>query len=417
MLRRMDGWVASGFGRMDWDGAGLLGRRALVWLALAGTAYLLCRAQLPPLLAPFGMAFLAAGLAAGKNGAALLAGCLAGAVEGSLAAFNLRLPAGAAIALGGGIAWDALSPALRRALGQGPWLRLAGQARGTDPMPRRQARSPTRPDATAGPVLAGLGVLIPGLAGMGEAIWPSAAMVAAASVVAATATPFFSAALQAHPRRRWLSVEEKAGVFLLGAFMLLGLARLSLPVALCVGCALTQLLSGCGALAGAGVGGALLIAGADPRIMALTAVGGATVQLCCGRSRPVRAVCASGGMLCTGLLLNAPPQWLFCVGASSLLVAPMPEAWACFFPAWRNQRRTPVIPSSWRRAFSGLPRSASGCWARLLASWRRAMLRRPSCRTHMRWCSGCGSGSARAAPAMPDAGKVGQTAGRGCCAT
>ena len=230
MLRRMDGWVASGFRRMDWDGAGLLGRRALVWLALAGTAYLLCRAQLPPLLAPFGMAFLAAGLAAGKNGAALLAGCLAGAVEGSLAAFNLRLPAGAAIVLGGGIAWDALSPALRRALGQGPWLRLAGQARGTDPMPRRQARSPTRPDATAGPVLAGLGVLIPGLAGMGEAIWPSAATVAAASVAAATATPFFSAALQAHPRRRWLSVEEKAGVFLLGAFMLLGLARLSLPV-------------------------------------------------------------------------------------------------------------------------------------------------------------------------------------------
>ena len=66
MLRRMDGWVASGFGRMDWDGAAALGRRALVWLALAGTAYLLCRAQLPPLLAPFGMAFLAAGLAAGK---------------------------------------------------------------------------------------------------------------------------------------------------------------------------------------------------------------------------------------------------------------------------------------------------------------------------------------------------------------
>ena len=81
MLRRMDGWVASGFGRMDWDGAAALGRRALVWLALAGTAYLLCRAQLPPLLAPFGMALLAAGLAVGKNGLALLAGCLAGAME------------------------------------------------------------------------------------------------------------------------------------------------------------------------------------------------------------------------------------------------------------------------------------------------------------------------------------------------
>jgi len=344
MLRRMDGWAASGFRRMDWDGAATLGRRGLMWLALAGTVVLLCKAQLPPLLAPFGMAFLAAGLAAGRNGVALLAGCLAGAMGGSPAEFNLRLPAGAAIVLGGGIAWDALSSMLRRALGQGLRLRVGERIRGTDPLPRRQARSPNRRDATAGPVLAGLGVLIPGLVGMGEPIWPSAAMVVVASVAAATATPFFSTALEVHSQRRWLSVEEKAGIFLLWAFMLLGLARLSLPVALCVGCALTQLLSGCGALAGAGVGGALLIAGADPRIMALTAVGGATVQLCCGRSRPVRAVCASGGMLCTGLLLNAPPQWLFCVGASSLLVAPMPEAWACFFSRLAEPAPDPCDP-------------------------------------------------------------------------
>ncbi len=356
MLRGMDGWVASGFRRMDWDGAAALGRRALVWLALAGTAYLLCRARLPPLLAPFGMAFLAAGLAMGKNAAALLAGCVAGAMGGSLAEFNLRLPAGAAIVLGGGIAWDALSPALRRALGQGPWLRVKGLARGTIPMPRRQARSPNRPDGIAGPVLAGLGVLIPGLAGMGEAIWPSATMVAAASVAASTATPFFSAALEAHPRRRWLSVEEKAGVFLLWAFMLLGLARLSLPMALCVGSALTQLLAGGGALAGVGVGGALLIAGADPRIMALTAMGGATAQLCGGRSGPVRAVCAGGAMLSAGLLLNAPPQWLICVGASSLLVAPMPKAWARFFSRMAEPAPDPCDP---RRLASRLQRNSA----------------------------------------------------------
>ena len=356
MLRRMDGWVASGFRRMDWGEAAALGRRALVWLALAGTAYLLCRAQLPPLLAPFGMAFLAAGLAAGKDGAALLAGCVAGAMEGSLAKFNLRLPAGAAIVLGCGIAWDALSPALRRALGQGPWLRVRGLARGTDPMPRRQARSPNGTDGVVSPVLAGLGVLIPGLAGMGEAIWPSAAMVAAASVAAATATPFFSAALEAHPRRRWLNAEEKAGVFLLWAFMLLGLARLSLPVALCVGSALTQLLAGVGALAGAGVGVALLIAGADPRIMALTAVGGATARLCAGRSMPARAVCASGAMLSTGLLLNAPPQWLICVGASSLLVAPMPKAWARVFSRLAEPVPDPCDP---RRLASRLQRTSA----------------------------------------------------------
>ena len=133
MLRRMDGWAASGFRRMDWDGAATLGRRGLMWLALAGTVVLLCKAQLPPLLAPFGMAFLAAGLAAGRNGVALLAGCLAGAMGGSPAEFNLRLPAGAAIVLGGGIAWDALSSMLRRALGQGLRLRVGERIRGTKP--------------------------------------------------------------------------------------------------------------------------------------------------------------------------------------------------------------------------------------------------------------------------------------------
>jgi len=110
MLHRMDGWVASGFHRIDWDGAAALGRRALVWFGLAGTVFLLCRAQLPPAMAPFGMAFLAAALAAGKSGAALLAGCVAAALGGNWVEFNLCLPAGAAIVLGGGIAWDALSP-------------------------------------------------------------------------------------------------------------------------------------------------------------------------------------------------------------------------------------------------------------------------------------------------------------------
>ena len=56
MLHRLDGWTVAGFRGMDWDGAAELGRRALMWFALAGTVFLLCRAQLPPTLAPFGMA-------------------------------------------------------------------------------------------------------------------------------------------------------------------------------------------------------------------------------------------------------------------------------------------------------------------------------------------------------------------------
>ena len=329
MLHRMDGWVASGFRGMDWDGAAALARRALVWLALAGGVFLLCRAQLPPTLAPFGMAFLAAGLAAGKSAAALLAGCVAGAMGPTLAEFNLRIPAGAAIVLGGGIAWDALSPALRRALGQGPWLRIGrGLANRAGRMPRRQARSPNRWSPTTCSTLAGLGVLIPGLAGLGEALWLPAAMVVAASVAAVAAAPFFCAAMATHPQRRWLNAEERAGVLLAGGFALVGLARLSPLAALCVGGALAQLLPAGGALAGVGVGAALLVAGADARVLALTAAGGATAQLCSGMSRSSRAACACGAMLSAGLLLNVPTAWLLGAGASSLLVAPMPEAWA-----------------------------------------------------------------------------------------
>jgi len=329
MLHRTDGWAISGFQGFDWDGAALLVRRAMVWLALAGGVFLLCRAQLPPTLAPFGMAFLAAGLAAGKSASALLAGCVAGAMGTALADFNLRIPVGAAIVLGVGIARDALMPTLRQALGRLSWLPVGrGTTQGAGRMPRRQARSPNQRDAATSSALAGLGELIPGLTGLGEALWPQAAMVVAASVAAVAATPFFCAALQTHPKRRWLTSEERAGIFLTGGFALVGLARLSLPVALCVGGALAQLLTGGGALAGVGVGVALLTAGADPRALALTAAGGATAQLCGSLSRPARAACACGVMLTAGLLLNAPTAWLLSAGASSLLVAPMPRAWA-----------------------------------------------------------------------------------------
>ena len=154
MLRRMDGWVASGFQGIDWDGAAALGRRGLMWFALAGTVFLLGRVQMPPTLAPFAIAFLAAALATGKNAAALLAGCVAAAMGDGWAHFNYRLPAGAAVVLGGGIAWDALSPALERALGRAPWRRIGeGLAQRAGRLPRRQARSPNRRGATVCPTL------------------------------------------------------------------------------------------------------------------------------------------------------------------------------------------------------------------------------------------------------------------------
>ena len=94
--------------RMDWDNAAALMRKALGWTALAGTAFLLCKAQVVPMLAPFAMAFLAAALLMGRNIAALLTGCVAGALGATLSDFNLRLPVGAAVVLIGGICRDLL---------------------------------------------------------------------------------------------------------------------------------------------------------------------------------------------------------------------------------------------------------------------------------------------------------------------
>ena len=110
MLRRMDGSGVTGFHRMDWDGAAALMRRLMEWGALAGAMFLLCRVSTAVPASPFGMAFLAAALMAGKSAAALLAGCLTAAMNGSLRDFNLALPIGAAVVLGGSIAWDALAP-------------------------------------------------------------------------------------------------------------------------------------------------------------------------------------------------------------------------------------------------------------------------------------------------------------------
>ena len=229
MLRRIEGFGAWGFRGMTVDDATALGRRALKWLALAGATYLLCRLQAARGLAPFALAFIAAALMAGRDAAALLVGCLAGAVNGALADFNLRLPIGAAIALGGSIAWDTLRPALR----EKRWRRiLDGLARlGRRPAPRTQARSPNGRDAAVCSALAGAGVLLPGLWGLGDAVWPEAAAVAAASVAAVASAPFLRAALEGGFHRHWLNPEERVGLFLLGGLLVAGIARLSPPAA------------------------------------------------------------------------------------------------------------------------------------------------------------------------------------------
>lgn len=341
MLRRIEGLGALGLRRMDWDGAAELMRKALGWTALAGAMFLLCRVQAER-LAPFAMAFLAAALFAGHNAAALLAGCLAGAMNGSLQDFNLRLPIGAAIALGGSIAWELGRPALQRALqGEnrlgrglriaGRWL--AGQERGdgASPAPNRLARSPNGAASAVGSALAGLGVLLPGLLLAGEALTvPGSAGVTAASVAAVAATPFFRSALDFGPPRR-MTQDRRIGFWLMLCTGCAGLATLSAPVGLCAGGMLAVLLFPSGALAGVGLGGALLAVTGESRLLAVLAVGGATAQLCADMARPARGLGACGAMLAAGALLNLPPVCLAGAAASALAALPMPAEWTRFF--------------------------------------------------------------------------------------
>ena len=335
MLRRIEATGVSWLHRMDWEGAMALGRKALGWFALAGGMFLLCRAEVAPGLAPFAMAFMAAALMAGRSAAALLAGCLAGAVNGPLRDFNLRLPIGAAIVLGGAVAWDLLEPTLRRhaearqALGSVESATPAGRLRAAmRRAPRLQARSPNAARTVAVAALAGSGVLAPGLAGCWETLWPDGATVAAASVAAVAAAPFFRSALEAGTGRRWLTQEERAGALMLLGLPAAGLAKLSPGAGLLAGCALALLLYPGGAMAGVCVGGALAFMAGDSRLLAFACAGGAMAQLCGGMGRNVRAAAAGGAMLAVGLMLNAPPLWLAGAGASPLLAIPLPEAWA-----------------------------------------------------------------------------------------
>ena len=336
MQRRMERMGAMGRG-MDWEAGAALARRLLGWAALAGAMFLLCQAR-TALAAPFAMAFLAAGLLTGKATAALLAGCVAGALRGSIRDFDLRLPVGAAIALGGSIAWDAASPALSRAMTRdtraGRALRraaslLTGRDEGTfaTPAPNRLARSP---NGAMGAALAGLAVLVPGLALLGEGLsLPAAAEVTAASVAAVAATPFYMEALDGGLSPRRLTAEMRAGWWLMAAALCGGLARLSPALSACLGGALAMGLHPAGALAGAAFGGAAAVCAGEPRLVALLAAGGAAAQVCSHYNRPGRAAACGAAMLAAGLLMNLKPViWAGALAGMALSALPLPGDWA-----------------------------------------------------------------------------------------
>ena len=365
MLRRIEGLGTMRLRRAEWEDVLALGRRSLVWLASAGAMFLLCRAQTPGGLAPFAMAFLAAALPAGRNAAALLVGCVCGAINGAHQGFDLRLPVGAAIVLGACILREQLAPRLESGL-----LVLRRRA-GTEP--RRsgatasgmKARSPN----VAASMMAGMGVLLPGLLLAGDALWPSSAQTAAASIAAVAAAPFFIPALEVNPRRQRLDRDERIGLCLLLGALAAGLAKVYMPLALCLCGALPLALYPCGALTSVGLGAALLMAAGDARLPAMIAAGGAAAQLCGEMPRQGRAASACGVMLTAGLMMNVSPIMLAGAGTSALAAMALPEAWADRLSALARPRPGPDDPqrlADWvRRQSVGRLRALSAAFGDL----------------------------------------------------
>ena len=366
MQRRMEQAGALWRG-MDREAGAALARRLLGWGLLAGAMFLLCQAR-TSLAAPFAMAFLAAALMSGRAGlaghgaAALLAGCLAGAVRGSIRDFDLALPVGAAVVLGGTIAWDAAGPALGRLAARDTragralrtaalWLTGRSAAAFEAPSPNRLARSPNGAVCAA---LAGLAVLIPGLLLPGEGLaLPEAAEVTAASVAAVAAAPFYMEAIRGGWQPRRLTAERCVGWWLALAALCAGLARLFSPLAATLGCALAVSMFPAGALAGVGFGGAAAVCAGEPRLLALLAVGGATAQVCAHYNRPARAAASGASMLVAGLMLSLKPVVL-AGGLAGCALAALP------------------LPGDWSRMLARLARPAEpGDPARLLAVERR----------------------------------------------
>ena len=284
----------------------------LQFLLLAALAFALSRAtvvRLSPMaaLAPFAMALFAAGIEAGKNAAALLTGCMLGSVNATLDTFNLSIPVGCAVILGGSLAWSLAEPGLGR-------LRAALRR-----APEIQARSPNRArtDAVTCAALAGLGALAPGLFFAGGLPWPSAQAVAAA-LSAMAAAPFLRSALATRPDRRYLLPEERTGIYLLGCMLGAGVYALWPPGALCLAGMATMLAWPQGGLMGLGAGGAMLLVSGDARVIAALGLCGAAVQLCGHTPRLMRTVIAAlvalAASACAGLkplemagLCAAPP--------------------------------------------------------------------------------------------------------------
>lgn len=292
----------------------------LQFLVLAALAFALSRAtvaNLDPMaaLAPFALALFAAGVVAGGNAAALLTGCVLGSIREALYTFNLSIPIGCAVILGGSLSWSLIEPRLGR-------LRAALRR-----APEIQARSPNRAraDAVTCATLAGLGVLAPGLCYSGGMPWPSAQAVAAA-LCAMGSAPFLKSALALRPDRRYLLPEERTGLFLMLCALSAGIFAVFPPAALCLSGVAAALAWPQAGVIGMGAGGAMLLCSGDPRYAAALGLCGAATQLCGHSPRLLRTICASLTALAASACAGLNPLEMAGLCAAPPLAMLMPKA-------------------------------------------------------------------------------------------
>ena len=293
--------------------------------------FILCRAQPVPALSPFAMAFFAAAMMAGESAAALLLGGMLGAINGTIEDFNLSIPIGATMILGGSLLWDLV---IRR---------MGGPRAGRLAAPKIQARSPNRADLIACAALSGSGVLAPGLIYAGGELWPSIQAVGA-SIAAVAAAPFLRAAMDVRSNRNFLMPEERTGLFLLCCALTAGVATIYLPAGACLAAAMIMLLYPAGALAGIGAGTALMLASGDARLFAALCVGGLAAQLVSSSARWTRAGVMSLAVLGAAFYLGLSAEPVIGVCLAAIVYILMPEDWTAFAVCWARPQRAACDP-------------------------------------------------------------------------
>lgn len=283
-------------------------------LALGFAAALLARVQPTAGLAPFALALFAASLAAWKHPLILLAGALTGAFHAE--GFQMAVPAGAGVILVG-------AAATRLARG---WVQ------------RRRDRASPQPaqlGETSVAVLAGLGILVPGILAAAGDPWQSARVVASA-VPAAAAAPFFRSLLQVRLSRRHLMPEERTGLMIFLCAALAGLGEIWMPMGLTAGfagaLAAAPLGAGAGACAGLAAGCALKLSGLEFARAAALGVCGMLTGLVGARRRwlPPALLCAAAPVAL--ILAGAPLSDALCALAASALFLLLPDR------VWRRAR-------------------------------------------------------------------------------